>query len=136
MRTGWLTGILFAAAVLVALVVPPVREAWVAPLRTMPRPGYTPHPLPSVAELEEIAKRYPEDADMWLGYAEAVQDVSRMQSMFGGSTGLQHISAADAYEKALALAPDSAPIRFRYAMYRLANAGDLNREEEDAVGGG
>jgi len=127
MKTGWLTGILLGTAVVLALVVPPVREG----LRTgFYALGLSPSgSFPSAAELERIAQQHPQDPQIWLGYAEALAALSNTGWGRGRRLAQAPPSPVEAYHKAISVAPDSPAINFRCALYHLRWLAYLRPEE-------
>ncbi len=130
MRTGWLTGILLALGVIVLVAVPPVRQAAVEAYRTYNLPGTK--ALPTKLEYEKIARAHPQDAAIWLGFAQAIDtdlaEVSRahVPDWDEGSTW----TATQAYEQAILISPRSPAPYLRYALHFLAGGGFLDRKEE------
>lgn len=126
MKPAWLTAALVAAFIGVVVAVPPVRDG----LRIPPYYLYDQRAgqhLPD-ALLERAVQPHAQDPIVWLGYAESLR-----WNRFGKTPspgGPKRMSAAEAFEKATALAPKSAAIRFRYALCCLGKAGYLNREED------
>ncbi len=130
MRTGWLTGILLAVSVIVLVAVPPVRQAAVEAYRTYNLPGT--RPLPTRREYEKIALAHPQNAAIWLGFAQAIDaDLAKISRAHvpdwdEGSTW----TATQAYEQAILISPRSPAPYLRYALRLLGNSGPLYPVEE------
>ncbi len=133
MRTGRLTVILIVVSILLAAAVPQLREPLVAAYRMANFPGT--RPLPSKVDYEAVALEHPQDLAIWLGFAQAIDtplatiSAAHMPNWGIGSTW----TASKAYERAIALAPDSPAPYLRYALHLLAGSA-LGRLEEWQAG--
>ncbi len=92
----------------------------------------------SLRKLHEIALSYPDDAGIWLAYAEAAATLSRFpewadMDMSDLTPGMvqerRQVIALQAHERAIELDPSSAAARFRSAMNYLFEAGFIGRQE-------
>ena len=90
-------------------------------------------------KLQETALSYPDDAEIWLAYAEAAATLPRfsewadmdMPDLTPGMVQERwQVIALQAHERAIELDPSSAAARFRSAMNYLSQGGEMNREEE------
>jgi len=109
-KLGLLTTVLVAAAVIVVIAVSPVREGMREGVYMIPHSPFA--GMPTQARLQRIAQAHPQDAALWLGYAEycgALEHVGRA-GYYGSSETYRHL---------LTIAPDSAAVRFRYALHAV-----------------
>jgi len=131
MKTAKLTAILLAAAIILLVAVPQLRGT-LNLLPYNPINGYG--TWLKKAEVEGAVKQHPQNPEMWLAFAEC--GASSQSQALRHATGPwdQSWSPQPAYERAISLAPDSPLPYLRYAIYLLANSGELGREEEGGVG--
>ncbi len=127
MRTGWLTGILLALGVIVLVAVPQLRDS-LDLLRYNPIGGQG--TWLSKAEVERVAQQNPQDPQIWLGFAECGAG-SYDEGRYWNPTYPwdQSWSPKEAYQRAIALAPNSPVPHLRYALHFLADWGSLGRKE-------
>jgi len=134
-------------AVILLFTVPALRDGlsecyWI--LRNRPFGLRGPEIWITKAQVDEVIQEYPDDPQIWLGYAEAAVDSSGtadFRDLGLKGVGLmrtwdQEWSPKPAYERAIALAPESLVYQFRYAMYLLVNSGSARRKEAWIGGGG
>jgi len=128
--TGRLTVILIVVSILLTAAVPQLREALVDAYRMANLPGT--RPLPSKVDYEAVALEHPQDLAIWLGFAQAIDSglmdiwAAHVPNWGKGSSW----TASKAYERAIAIAPDSPAPYLRYALHLLGGSGRLGRSEE------
>ena len=120
MITGRLTAVLFGLGLLLFTLVPVFREGLVVALCVvLPKDALWFDPsVPSTTELERVALGHPEDAQIWLGYAEAMSYLGLTSHKLDKWTHPK-TTVEDAYRIALALHADPQTIRLRHALYCL-----------------
>ena len=129
MRTGRLTVILLAVAIMLLAAVPQLRDA-LGIVRFNPIGGTVGTWL-SKAEVERVAQRHPENAQIWLGFAESgASSYTRERSWNLTYPWDQSWLPEEAYQRAISLSPNSPAPYLRYALRFLAGAGSLGRKEE------
>ncbi len=131
MKTTKLTAILLAAAIILLLAVPQLRG-------TLDLLRYNPIGVHGTwlrkAEVEQVVNRHPQDPEMWLAFAECGASSDFPQRYWSPTYPWdQSWLPQPAYERAISLAPDSPAPYLRYAIYLLANSGELGRVEEAGV---
>lgn len=192
MRTGWLTGILLAAAVALVLAVPSLRREVISQVTTPL--AYRFVGSPPLRKVKRVVEGHPSNPEMWLGYAGSIKgtnadvmglgwacgtdwwdrmDMMQTLRLMGGQgvsrargagwwerrleqaphwekkavqevcwhawprALLRRIEAPEeraerkALEKARALAPESAAIGLRYALWLLDKTGSPSAAEDD-----
>jgi len=135
MRPWRVVGLLFLLSALILLCVPPLRHA--IPFLANTTAGRA--ELPSQTEYEAVALAHPKDAEIWLGYASLAQRCEWMRSLLGTVPEVPQscsrpakTTAADAFARAVKLAPNAPAPRFHYALYLLGASGSLTRADEYA----
>ncbi len=158
MRTGWLTVILLVVSIALLAVVPALRET-----ALMIFHGRDIGPIllgVTKAQADAIVQQHPDDADLWLGYAEIAAYSVQMAETFATVRKMKEsadpevaelwsetdeLSAQDmaemlgepwppdrAYQQAIALAPNSPAPLLRYALYLLAQTRRADEAAEEA----
>jgi len=158
MRTGWLTVILLVLGIALLAVVPALRET-----ALMIFHGRDIGPIllgVTKAQADAIVQQHPDDADLWLGYAELAAHSVQMAESFATVRRMKEsadpevaelwsetddLYAQDmaemlgepwppdrAYQQAIALAPNSPPPLLRYALYLLAQTRRADEAAEEA----
>ncbi len=134
MKTARLTAIVLAAAIILLLAVPQLRG-------TLDLLFYSPiggayGTWLRKAQVERVVKQHPEDAEMWLAFAEcgasSCSATSYRPNRYWNPSYPwdQSWPPREAYQRAIALAPDSPAPYLRHAIYLLADSGELGRKEE------
>ncbi|MCK4324373.1 MAG: tetratricopeptide repeat protein [Armatimonadetes bacterium] len=129
MKTAKLTVILLAAAVMLLVAVPTLREVFADVYRTYGLPGA--QVLPTKAQYTKVAMEHREDLGIWLGFAAAIDTplaaISEAHVPHWGQSTTW--TAGTAYEHAIVISPHSPAPYLRYALYLLANSGELGRKD-------
>ena len=131
MRSGWLTGILLGVGVIVLVAVPQLRDSLdILRYNLIGGQGT----WLSKAKVERVAQQNPQDPQMWLGFAECGASSQppgayTYRGMNPAYPWDQSWSPPDAYQRAIALAPNSPVLYLRYALHFLADWGSLGRKE-------
>jgi len=133
MKTAKLTVVLLAAAIILLLAVPTLRHAaWEAYRRS--RLSGT-QVWPTQEKLENIMQAHANSPQIWLGLAQSI-NARKILSQYHPRLGEEPPpwTPEQAYQQAIALSPEAPAPYLRYALYLLANSGELGREEEGGVG--
>jgi hypothetical protein len=133
MRGGRLTaGLLLVAAVLVA-AVPVLREGFIQVVQGA-LPGGGLRTMPDPDDLEPVARAHPDDAQVWLAYAVAVDSTAvsaralaeiAKAGAAGQVTAPDDAATGEAWQKALQLGGDSPAALLRGALHYLGQGGQL-----------
>lgn len=130
MNSAKLTIGLILVAVVLVVAVPQFRAAFVAFGRFFDTGGSK----PTRAEYRTAVMRYPDDADVWIAFAEVISmpEVALPNGGAAGQEDEREWTAEKAYQKAITIAPDAPGPYLRYAQYLLRDT-TLGRSEELGV---